>query len=230
MGQAKRRIQSMSEASSTHIKLTVVSDYVCPWCFIGLTRVDQLQRDYESLEVEWMPYELRPNTPAEGVPFDRLRGRPPYTDEYLGTIRDLAGEAGIDMAEREFVPNSLPSLKAAEWARDHNCFPELHRAMFSAYFEDKRNIGELAVLRAIADGLGLDGASMVAAIESGAYDDRLEEKLQWSRVAGQGGVPRFIFLATFPNGETRRAGFAGAQEYVLFQQFMRRLGARQRRT
>jgi predicted DsbA family dithiol-disulfide isomerase len=218
----------MSDSDAPQIKLTVVSDYVCPWCFIGLTRVEQLERDYEGLEVEWVPYELRPNTPPEGTPFERLRGRPPYTDEYLGSIRVLASDAGIEMAEREVVPNSLPSLKAAEWARDHGVFPQLHRALFSAYFEHKRDIGSMEVLRDIAGGLGLDAAGMIDAIETGRYDQRLEEKLEWSRVAGQGGVPRFIFLATYPNGETRRAGFAGAQDYALFQQFMRKLGAKER--
>jgi predicted DsbA family dithiol-disulfide isomerase len=218
----------MGEDQTPHIRLTVVSDYVCPWCFIGLTRVEQLERDYEDLEVEWMPYELRPNTPAEGVSFQRLKGKPPYTEDYLLNLQVLATDAGIEMADRELVPNSIPALKAAEWAREHGCFPELHRAMFSAYFEDKRDIGRLGVLREIADGLGLDGPGMVEAIESGRYDERLEEKLEWSRVAGQGGVPRFIFLATYPDGQTKRAGLVGAQDYLLFQQFMRRLGARPR--
>ena len=47
-------------------------------------------------------------------------------------------------------------------------------------------------------------------------------------VAGQGGVPRFVFKATYADGSTKRAGFAGAQDYVLFQQFMRKLGAKPR--
>ncbi len=218
MGRAYNR--AMEQDAAPQIKLTVVSDYVCPWCFIGLTRVQQLERDYPGLEVEWVPYELRPNTPAEGIPFDRLRGRPPYTDDYLASITIVAKDAGIEMADRDVVPNSIPALKAAEWARDHDCFPELHRAMFGAYFEEKRDIGRLDVLGGIAAGLGLDAADMIDAIESGRYDERLEEKLEWSRVAGQGGVPRFIFLATWPDGTTKRAGFAGAQDYVLFQQVM----------
>jgi predicted DsbA family dithiol-disulfide isomerase len=216
----------MEQQGTARIKLTVVSDYVCPWCYIGLTRVERLQREYDDLEVEWVPFELRPNTPPQGIPFERLRGRPPYTDEYIESITLIAGEAGIAMADREFVPNSLPALKAAEWARDNGCFPELHRAFFRAYFEDRLDIGSSAVLRQIAESLGLDGAAMVAAVEEGRYDERLEEKLEWSRVAGEGGVPRFIFLATWPDGETRRAGFVGAQDYSLFQQFMRRLGAK----
>ncbi|HXH22260.1 MAG TPA: DsbA family oxidoreductase [Dehalococcoidia bacterium] len=210
------------------LEVTVVSDYVCPWCFIGLTRIEQLERDYD-VTVEWVPYELRPGTPPQGIPFERLRGRPPYTDDYLLNLSVLADKAGIAMAERQFVPNSLPSLKAAEWAREAGVFPLLHRALFQAYFEEGRDIGDLEVLRDIAASLGLDAADMVESIVAGRFDERLEEKLEWSRVAGQGGVPRFIFKATYEDGSVKRAGFAGAQDYEVFQQFMRRLGARPRK-
>lgn len=219
----------MSEtAPGSAVTLTVVSDYVCPWCFIGLTRIEQLQADYEGLTVEWMPFELRPNTPDMGIPFERVKGRPPYTDDYLLNLTVLAEGAGIELAERELIPNSIPALKAAEWARDNGCFPELHRAMFRAYFEGGRDIGQIEVLRDVADGLGLDAAAMVASVTEGRYDTRLEEKLEWSRYAGQGGVPRFIFVATLPSGETKRSGFAGAQDYAVFQGVMRRLGAKPR--
>jgi predicted DsbA family dithiol-disulfide isomerase len=212
---------------ATSVEVTVVSDYVCPWCFIGLTRIEQLERDYD-IEVEWAPYELRPNTPSQGIPFERLKGRPPYTDDYLLNLTVLADQAGIAMADRKLVPNSMPSLKAAEWARDAGAFPGFHRAMFRAYFEDGRDIGDLEVLREIAAGLGLDADDMLDSIVNGRFDERLEEKLEWSRVAGQGGVPRFIFKATYEDGSVKRAGFAGAQDYEVFQQFMRRLGARRR--
>jgi predicted DsbA family dithiol-disulfide isomerase len=212
---------------ATSVEVTVVSDYVCPWCFIGLTRIEQLERDYD-IEVEWAPYELRPNTPPNGIPFERLKGRPPYTDEYLLNLTVLADQAGIAMTDRKQVPNSMPSLKAAEWARDAGAFPGLHRAMFRAYFEDGRDIGDLEVLREIAAGLGLDADDMLDSIVNGRFDERLGEKLEWSRVAGQGGVPRFIFKATYEDGSVKRAGFAGAQDYEVFQQFMRRLGARRR--
>jgi predicted DsbA family dithiol-disulfide isomerase len=209
---------------ATSVEVTVVSDYVCPWCFIGLTRIEQLERDYD-VQVEWAPYELRPDTPPGGIAFERLKGRPPYTDDYLLNLTVLADQAGIAMAERKVVPNSLPALKAAEWARETGAFLQLHRAMFRAYFEEGRDIGDLEVLREIAAGLGLDAADMLDSIVSGRFDARLEEKLEWSRVAGQGGVPRFIFKATYEDGSVKRAGFAGAQDYEVFQQLMRRLGA-----
>lgn len=215
----------MDDSETPAVKVTVVSDYVCPWCYIGLTRTERLQRDYAGVDVEWIPYELRPNTPPKGVPFERLRGLGPYSDEYLLNIRGLASDAGIAMADRTLVPSSLPALKAAEWARDRGVLPGLHRAMFKAYFEAGRDIGDPEVLRDVAAGLGLDADDMVESISSGRFDERLEEKLAWSRVAGQGGVPRFIFQATHASGEVKRAGFAGAQDYALFQQAMRRIGA-----
>jgi predicted DsbA family dithiol-disulfide isomerase len=215
-------------AYSGVLNLVVVSDYVCPWCYIGLTRVERLQQEYEA-EVEWMPYQLRPGTPAHGIPFDRLRGTPPYTDEYLISVTNIAAEAGIEMLERKLIPNSRPSLEAAEWAREKGGFTQLHRAMFRAYFEAGEDIGDLSVLRRLAAELGLDGADLVEALESRRYAQRVDEKLEWSNVAGGAGVPRFIFRGVDPEtGETKRFGFTGAQDYDLFRRVAERLGARRR--
>jgi predicted DsbA family dithiol-disulfide isomerase len=210
------------------LNLTVVSDYVCPWCYIGLTRVERLEQEYE-VEVEWAPYQLRPHTPPKGIPFERLRGTGPYTDEYLLRVTTLAADAGIDMQERKLVPNSLPSLEAAEWARERGGFRELHRAMFAAYFVNGEDIGDPRVLERLARDLGLDGGDLLQALESGRYRDRLEDKLEWSRVAGGAGVPFFIFRGIDrETGETKRFGFTGAQDYEVFQSVAERLGARRR--
>jgi predicted DsbA family dithiol-disulfide isomerase len=210
------------------LKLVVVSDYICPWCYIGLTRVERLQQEYE-VDVEWMPHQLRPHTPPEGIPFDRLRGTGPYTGDYFIRVTALAAHAGIDMKERKLVPNSLPSLEAAEWARDKGGFPELHRAMFGAYFEGGQDIGDTRVLHRITAQLGLDADDLVLALETRRYTERLEEKLEWSRIAGGPGVPHFIFRGVDPEtGETRRSGFTGAQDYEVFRTVAERLGARKR--
>lgn len=215
-------------AHSAVLNLIVVSDYVCPWCYIGLTRVERLEEEYE-VEVDWMPYQLRPGTPPKGIPFERLRGTGPYTEDYLIRVRSLASDAGIEMQERKLIPNSMPSLEAAEWARDNGGFLDLHRALFRAYFEHGEDIGDFAVLQRIAAGLGLDADDLNLALRTARYAERVEEKLEWSRVAGGNGVPRYIFKGVDPEtGETKRAGFTGAQEYEVFQQVAERLGARRR--
>ena len=218
----------MSERFSGTLQLTVVSDYVCPWCYIGLTRVEQLQQDYD-VAVEWMPYELRPNTPAEGIPFDRLRGQGRYTEDYLLSVVNLASESGIAMKDRTLIPNSRPSLEAAEWARARGGFAALNRALFRAYFEDGADIGRLDVLRGVASDCDLDANDLEDALATGRYSAALEEKLAWSSVAGGAGVPYYMFKGVDPEtGEARRFAFTGAQDYLVFQRVAERLGARPR--
>ncbi len=218
----------MSERYTETLHLTVVSDYICPWCYIGISRVDRLAAEYD-VAVEWVPFELRPGLPPEGISFDRLRGQGRYTEDYLVYVRDLAADAGIEMRERSFIPNSRPALEAAEWARDNDCFETLHRALFHAYFEDGLDIGSRDVLQRVAEGSGVDADAMVAALVDGRYSARLEEKLDWSRVAGEGGVPYYMFRGVNPeDGDTRRFAFTGAQDYLVFRQVAERLGARPR--
>ncbi len=210
------------------LHLMVVSDYVCPWCYIGLTRVDQLSEDYE-VEVDWVPYQLRPETPADGIPFDHLRGRGRYTEDYLVYLSDVASDAGVVMRERKLIPNSLPSLEAAEWAREQGCFPVLHHAMFNAYFQEQADIGQTDVLQKIAGDCGLDAQDLVLALSTGRYRQRLEEKLEWSQVAGLGGVPYYMFQGVDRyTGEARKFAFTGAQDYDVFRSVAERLGARRR--
>lgn len=218
----------MPPSFDTVLQLTVVSDYICPWCYIGLSRVEQLSQDYE-VQVDWVPYQLRPEAPAEGIPFERLRGRGRYTEDYLVYLSDVASDAGVVLRERKLIPNSLPSLEAAEWARDHACFPVLHRAMFNAYFQDQADIGQTEVLGAIAGNCGLDSEGLLRALSTGRYRQRLEEKLEWSQVAGLGGVPYYMFQGVDPEtGDARKFAFTGAQDYDVFRSVAERLGARRR--
>ena len=218
----------MEERFSDVLNLTVVSDYVCPWCYIGLSRVDQLLQEFET-EVEWMPYELRPGTPADGIPFERLRGRGRYTEDYLVYLADVASESGVAMRERKLIPNSRMALEVAEWARENGCFETLHRAMFRAYFEDGLDIGQTVVLRSVAETCGVDANDMLMAVSTGRYRERLDEKLAWSAVAGGGGVPFYMFRGVNPEtGETRKFSFTGAQDYDVFQKVAERLGARRK--
>jgi predicted DsbA family dithiol-disulfide isomerase len=223
------RAWAMSEAGVNSLHLTIVSDYICPWCYIGTARVRRLVSEYD-VTTEYVPYELRPETPPEGLDFALLRGRGRYTEEYLAEVKALAEASGLTMAERRFIPNSRLALEAAEWARATGGFQALHDALFSAYFARGADIGRPAVLRELAEEAGLDGEALAVALSEGRHRPVLEEKLGWSRVAGMGGVPLFIFKALDPaSGEVvKRFGFTGAQDYDVFESIMARLGIRRR--
>jgi predicted DsbA family dithiol-disulfide isomerase len=187
-------------------------------------RVEQLRREFP-LDVEWRPFELRPGTPPEGIPMERIVGRGRYTPDYFEYLRQTAAEAGIRLAERTLFPNSRPSLEAAEFAREAGAFEPFHRALFAAYFEHDRNIGDTMVLRELAESCGMDGAALIEALESRRYASVVDEGVSWAHSLGVGGIPTFIFYAegASASGGEDRFVMIGGQEYPVFRSLAERV-------
>lgn len=190
-------------------------------------RVEHLQKEFP-LDVEWHPFELRPGTPAEGIPMERVVGRGRHTSGYLAYLGDAAARAGIEMRPRTILPNSRPALEAAEFAREAGAFEPLHRALFRAYFEDGEDIGDEEVLARLAGECGLDPDGLAAALRERRYEELVDEKVRWAYQQNLGGVPAFIF---YPPGSSREGdGFVlvGAQEYDVFKDIAVRILRRHR--
>ena len=198
------------------IRLRVVSDYICPWCYIGLTRLEKLREEYD-IELEIGAYELRPGIPPEGMVREEMsRGRV-YPPGYLDNLRATAAEAGIEMKRPALVPNTRKAHETTEFAAEHGRLWEIHRALFHAYFEEERNIGDVDVLCDIAAGIGLDPAELRTALADGRYAAEVEEQLAWARDIGVTGVPTVIFAEKF--------AVVGAQELAVYQDVAGRVAA-----
>lgn len=127
----------------------------------------------------------------------------------------MASEVGLPMADRDWVSNSRPALEAAEYAREAGTFDSFHRAVFSAYHAEGRDIGKREVLREIATQVGLDADEMIAALDDGRYAARVREDIELSREIGLSGVPAFII---------GNRAIVGAQPYEVFEYVMGLLG------
>jgi predicted DsbA family dithiol-disulfide isomerase len=179
-------------------------------------RADQLQQEFE-IDVIWQPYELHPEIPPEG----RDRGeRRPRPEGYVSPIRQLAEDAGLPFAPGRHMPNSHKSLEAAEFAREQGLFDEYHRALFQAFFGEGRDIGDIAILGELGSSIGLDVTGLEEALTSGRYVSLVNEATEEARGSGITGTPTFIF----DDGE-RRLPIVGAQEYSVFQNVAKRMGA-----
>lgn len=179
-------------------------------------RVDQLQEEFD-IDVAWRPFELHPEIPPEG----RDRGeRRPRPEGYVNPIRQLAEEAGIPYAPGRHTPNSHWSLEAAEFAREAGLFDTYHRALFTAYFGEGKDIGDTEVLKELATAAGLDANGLEEALTSQRFAAYVDECTEEARGAGITGTPTFIF----GDGE-RRLPIVGAQDYNVFQNVARRMGA-----
>lgn len=182
------------------LDLEVASDVVCPWCYIGKRRLEkalELLKDEFEVNVRWLPFQLNPDLPPEGMP------RAEYRKAKFGSlerskqmdarvIAEGKGE-GIDFAFDRMAtqPNTRQAHRLIALAEDQNAAVD---ALFHAHFEQGRNIGDPKVLAEIAAQCGVKGWP-----EKAQDVSRLEEEV---RELGISGVPTFIF--------ERRHGVSGA--------------------
>ncbi|MFQ5875931.1 MAG: DsbA family protein, partial [Dehalococcoidia bacterium] len=172
-------------------KLTVYSDYICPFCFIGKSRVDRLEEQFK-IDVEWKGFEIHPETPPEGSDLASLG----FDDTVAAIIRsrvlELGEGAGLQLEFPPHISNSRLALEIAEFAKQKGRFREYHQAVFRAYWQESKDIGEKEVLFPIAAEVGLDLKEMEAYLESGQATETLAEHLHEVRRYGIDGVPTFI--------------------------------------
>ncbi len=186
------------------IEIEVASDVVCPWCYIGKKRLEKaiaLLDGEVKPRIRWLPFQLNPSMPKEGVP------RAEYRKAKFGSLeRSRALDArviaegkgeGIDFAfERiERTPNTSQAHRLIALAEDQD---SVVNALFKAYFEEAKDIGDPQVLAGIAAQCGVQGWPQEA--EKRALDvAALEQEV---RSLGISAVPTYIFA--------RRLGVAGA--------------------
>jgi predicted DsbA family dithiol-disulfide isomerase len=139
--------------------------------------------------------EIHPDTPPGGRPLNELF-RQADIDRMNGHLQTMGAPFGIAFADRPFLSNSRSALIAAEFARDRGRFQAVHEAIFSAYFSQAQDIGDLAVLSAILQSAGLDAADFKAALRDNAYAERLQQAQQEAATAGVTGVPTFVIRGT----------------------------------
>lgn len=167
------------------------------------------------MEIEAWAFDLRPGIPPEGLPRDSVYKGGRYTPQYFEYLRDMAAEAGITMTAPSVVASTSKAHEATEFAKRAGKGLEFNHAVFQAYWERGENIGRVEVLAEAAAGCGLDAGALRQALEAGTYAHDVEEQMRWSRMAGVGGIPTFIFNEKF--------ALVGAQTYDVFQNVAQRL-------
>jgi predicted DsbA family dithiol-disulfide isomerase len=182
------------------VKLDILSDPICPWCYIGKTNLDRARERHPEhpFEIEWHPFQLNPDMPREGV------DRAAYLEEKFGgrenAMRiyarvDAAAEAAglsIDWAAIKRVPNTLDAHRLIHWAGLEGRQTPVVAGLFRAYWRDGRDIGDRAVLLDIAQAQGLDRAMIARLFESGADADDIRARDAHARKRGVTGVPTFV--------------------------------------
>ena len=192
--------------SEKKLKVTVFSDYICPFCYIGFYRVEQLKKKYD-LEVEWRPFEIHPETPKEGTELKNLPFPKEYLDMMKANIKKLAGDVGISLKLSDKLPNSRLALYLSEFARKNGKFEVFHKLVFDSYWMDGKDIGDQAFLLDLAETIGLNRNEILDYISSEEPKSELTKSLKDLRQYGINGVPTFIIGDNI---------VVGAQPYEVF--------------
>ncbi len=171
--------------------VTVYSDYICPFCFIGKRLADRLEARF-GIEAEWKGFEIHPEIPRGGCDYESLGFSGGMADALLSRIMSLAGEVGLRIVPPARIPNSRLALEVAEFAKKTGRFRDYHEAVFRAYWQDGVDIGDRERLFSIAAAAGLDGAELEAYLNSGRAADRLNGYLREVLERGIEGVPTFV--------------------------------------
>ena len=185
--------------------IEIASDVVCPWCYIGKRR---LEKALESLKgevearIEWLPFQLNPDMPAGGI------ARADYRRAKFGSLekgkaldarvaQEGAGE-GIAFAfdRMQRTPNTIAAHQLIDLAQKQDKGNSVVDALFRAYFEEAKDIGDVEVLKGIAEREGVTGWPEKENAEE------VKEKEERVRGLGVSGVPTFIF--------ERKSGVSGA--------------------
>jgi predicted DsbA family dithiol-disulfide isomerase len=208
------------------IKIDVVSDVVCPWCYIGKRRLEKAMdelKDSIDFEVEYHPFELNPDTPKKAFNhkeyLTKKFGSEARYQQMTNHVVTIAAQEGLkfNFNDRQVSPNTLDAHRLIAFAKNRGKQQEMKEALMNAYFEQGIDLTQNENLVNIAMELGLDGNAVEAFLNTDelAAEVKLEEKLNYQR--GISGVPFYII--------NNKYGVSGAQPKEAFLQVFTEVGS-----
>jgi predicted DsbA family dithiol-disulfide isomerase len=182
------------------MQIDVISDTVCPWCFIGKRRLERALslRPQMSFDVRWRPFQLDPATPPEGV------DRKAYIERKFGSSEKIkpihtallkAGEdEGISFAFEKITrtPNTINSHRLIRWSHSMGVQDAVVEGLFRNYFLHGADIGQIETLVRIGAEAGMDAELVEELMNSDADRELVEREDSLARKIGIQGVPTYL--------------------------------------
>jgi predicted DsbA family dithiol-disulfide isomerase len=198
------------------MQIDIISDVVCPWCFIGKRRLERAlsMRAEITPEILWRPFQLNPDMPAEGM------ARADYIATKFGdsghsrrihqTIAEAGATVGIDFAFDKIKrsPNTRNAHRLVRYATKQGVGGDIVTRLFEGYFLQGRDVGDVPTLAAIAGEAGLDEREVRTFLSGDAERDEIVAEDRNARRLGVNAVPCFIFAGQY--------AISGAQEPEFF--------------
>ena len=203
----------MSDAAKP-LTIDVVSDVVCPWCYLGEKRLAAaLAEETEAVIVRWRPYQLDPTIPRGGLDrveyMERKFGRDGRLEAVHDNLVRLGAEVGLPFAFDRITraPNTLDAHRVIRWSASTGAQEAVIDRLFRAYFVEGRDVGDRTVLLDIAAENGLDVELVSRLLEQDADVEAVQAEIAEAQAIGVTGVPFFIFAG--------RLGVPGAQDVAV---------------
>ncbi|MGV1753101.1 DsbA family oxidoreductase [Agrobacterium sp. CG674] len=185
------------------IVIDVVSDMVCPWCYVGKARLDLAIAeilDEVSVDINWRPYRLNPDYPPEGVDqkaeLEKKLGGKDKVEQAHEMLTQLGKEVGIafDFDAIKIGPNTLDAHRLSLWAHaeGREFQDKVVNELFRANFEQGLNIGDHTVLADIGEKAGMNREVVTKLLASDADKDTIVAEIDAAQQMGVSGVPFFI--------------------------------------
>lgn len=184
----------VNDTSKPVLKVTVFSDYICPYCYLGWLRLEKLRAEYD-LRVNWCMLEIHADNPAEGRPPTELGYSDDQWQRMTTELDELAASEGVQFGGLHCTTNSHRALLLAEATKEEGAdnFYRLHRRLFEVYLCEGRNLADERLLRRIVNELGLDPDLPDRAWQEPRYEQRLKECALAARDLGVAATPTYYF-------------------------------------
>ena len=167
-------------------------------------------------DATWLPFDLHPEYPPEGIPREQLHAR--YGSGFHDRLERMFEQAGLAYKPPpDVVPNTRRALRVTELARERGLHGAVHDRLMDAYWADEQNIGDPAVLLALVVEVGLDAVEVEDVLDSERYGDLVAASTAQAHSIGVNGIPAFLL--------DRRLLVLGVQPREVFEQAFARLEA-----
>ncbi|MCF6275194.1 MAG: DsbA family oxidoreductase [Robiginitomaculum sp.] len=189
------------------VTVDIISDIVCPWCWLGKQYFDVAVKASPDIDVRvnWRPFMLDAGIPETGMPYqDYMKakfgtGRNDKFKAMRAHLETAASDAGIEFHFDDIPmrPNTLKAHLLIKWAAGQGKAHEVSGALFKAFFQDLKDVGDDIVLTGIANDIGMDGKLVKELLETGRDVEKIQTELAYFQKLGVTSVPTFIYNGTF---------------------------------
>ncbi len=204
------------------LKIDIVSDVVCPWCTIGYKRLEKAITELgieDQIEIEWQPFELNPNMPAEGQNVNEH-----LTEKYGSTIEqqkeskqhmtEVGAELGFkfDYFDDMRMVNTFDAHVLLEYAKDFGKQTELKMTLTKAFFSDHKDVSKRDILKQALLDVGLNAEEGLVKLDNEEVRFEIKSKEKYWKNLGVSSVPTIVF--------NRQSAITGAQTIDTFKQVL----------